>query len=897
MAYRTIDRTASGIVFFGPTPSDQTFESNSNFRIDTSNNRAIMSNITLADSGWIGSATRTGILNFGANGFATFSSGVVVQGDLIVQGTTTTINSETITLDDNIIVLNNNYTGATPTENAGIEVERGTQTNVQFIWDETSDFWSFSNTAGTYFEIASRTGTQNLLNKTIDGSLNTLSNIGNASLTNSSVTVTAGNGLINGGSVSLGGSVTLDVGAGAGVTVAANTVAVTDGSGILVDAGGVHANLISYATQSVAANAASSTASRTYPIQVNGSDQLVVNVPWTDTGMTFTVSDGTNTQTISNSDTLRFQAGAAINFTVSATDTVSGTLNAAVAGNGLTMSNQVLNIGAGAGITVAADSISVTDGSGILINNGGVHANLVDWTTQTTAANAVTTTASRTYAIQANGSDQLVVNVPWTDTGMTFSITDGATSQTISNTDTLRFQSGAAINFTVSATDTVSGTLNAAVAGVGLSMSNQVLAVDISEFSIVALASGDSFLTLDSDGATEQRTTITNLGGYFAGAGLVSDGGGVLAVGAGNGISVAADSISVTAGTGISVDANGIHIDLSEYVTPVAFASGDSFLVLDSDGATEQRGTIMNLGSYLAGTNVTAGSDGKLSVTDVTVEGVVFTAANFVDSSRIDFVVTAGQSVTADLIAASVSPTYLSSTVGGSGLFLAGDGLHIDLNEYSSVAVASGDRFLTLDSNAVTEQLTTVTDLGNYLAGAGIVSDGGGVLSVNTDGSTLEVNADVVRIKDNGVTDAKLRQSAGLSVVGRSANTTGNVADITAGTDGHVLRRSGTSLTFGFVTAANLSRSVVTITNTGTALVANACDIVIMSAASLAASATLPAPSTGALIVFKRTDSSTNTCTINRNAAETIDGATSIQLYYQYESVTLVSDGTNWFVV
>ena len=64
-----------------------------------------------------------------------------------------------------------------------------------------------------------------------------LSNVPNSSLTNSAVTVTAGNGLVNGGSVSLGGSVTLNVAAavGGGISVGVNDISLDTSSTRNVD--------------------------------------------------------------------------------------------------------------------------------------------------------------------------------------------------------------------------------------------------------------------------------------------------------------------------------------------------------------------------------------------------------------------------------------------------------------------------------------------------------------------------------------------------------------------------------------------------------------------------------------------------------------------------------------
>jgi|TARA_R110000744_G_scaffold242640_1_gene359686 hypothetical protein len=83
---------------------------------------------------------------------ASFGSNLKIVGNLIVQGTQTIINTEEVNLADNIIRLNSNATGSA-TENSGIEIERGNDSNKTLIWNETSDKWtvgSESFIAGTF---------------------------------------------------------------------------------------------------------------------------------------------------------------------------------------------------------------------------------------------------------------------------------------------------------------------------------------------------------------------------------------------------------------------------------------------------------------------------------------------------------------------------------------------------------------------------------------------------------------------------------------------------------------------------------------------------------------------------------------------------------------------------
>lgn len=86
------------------------------------------------------------------SGTVTVDDNLIVTGDLTVQGATTTLETATLNVEDNIITLNHGVTGS-PTLDAGIEVERGTSTNVQIRWNETTDKWQFTNDGTTYTDI------------------------------------------------------------------------------------------------------------------------------------------------------------------------------------------------------------------------------------------------------------------------------------------------------------------------------------------------------------------------------------------------------------------------------------------------------------------------------------------------------------------------------------------------------------------------------------------------------------------------------------------------------------------------------------------------------------------------------------------------------------------------
>lgn len=133
--------------------------------------------------------------------------------------------------------------------------------------------------------------------------------------------------------------------------------------------------------------------------------------------------------------------------------------------------------------------------------------------------------------------------------------------------------------------------------------------------------------------------------------------------------------------------------------------------------------------------------------------------------------------------------------------------------------------------------------------------------SAGSNATTIANNAvTTVKILDANVTLAKLVNLAGLSVLGRSANSSGVMAAIT-GTDGQVLRVSGTTLGFGTIATAGLADGSVTL-----AKLANgtACSLLGRSANSSGVYADISAGTNG-FVFLRRSNAVTAALLLDEN--------------------------------
>lgn len=107
----------------------------------------------------------------------TISGDVSISGNLTVTGKTVYAQTENTLIKDNILTLNAAIDQtSSPIANSGIEIDRGSENNVYLIYDESQNYWTFTNDGIQFEKIASDADIITLNTKT-----NEISNVANAS--------------------------------------------------------------------------------------------------------------------------------------------------------------------------------------------------------------------------------------------------------------------------------------------------------------------------------------------------------------------------------------------------------------------------------------------------------------------------------------------------------------------------------------------------------------------------------------------------------------------------------------------------------------------------------------------------------------------------------------------
>ena len=161
----------------------------------------------------------------------------------------------------------------------------------------------------------------------------------------------------------------------------------------------------------------------------------------------------------------------------------------------------------------------------------------------------------------------------------------------------------------------------------------------------------------------------------------------------------------------------------------------------------------------------------------------------------------------------------ITGVTAGDGLSGGGDSggvtVTLDLNELTAAAVADGDFIPIIDTNDSNgSRKEAVADLATLFAGDGLTASSS-VLAVNVDDSTIETSSDAIRIKDNGVSLAKMAGLTRGSII--YGDTNGDPAALAKGNADQVLTSDGTDIAWadaasGVSLSGSTDNTVATVT-------------------------------------------------------------------------------------
>jgi hypothetical protein len=658
MAYQPYDRNPSGIVFFGNGGTDQVYESNTSFTWDNNN-----SALKLPNNGYLGTQGSYNALQIGSNGNINAAYNLSVGGNLIVNGTTTTINSTVVAISDPIIILGSisgQPSGSYPSGEAGL-YDDNKDRGISFRWYDTASktgFFGFDDSEGKFTFIPNATidnevvgGTPGVIVADLEGNADT------ATILETSRTFSVDGDVATSAAQSFDGSsnVTLTTSIQSSAITSQSSIGTVNGDNdhLLIYESGVGLKKVT---------------------PQNLIDDLNIIT-------SFNISDGSTNVQVDQGESITFSDGNGAEFVV--TDnageaTVTVNLAASSAGSGLNYSAGVLNIGGGIGIAIDSTTISIDEtiiSERAFLNGSNVSPN------------------NDTLLIYDSGTalKQITVNelIAGADLLTEFNVSDSASNtSTLSEGEQLIFASGTGISAGIIPVVSTDGGGNPVVTlNVDETLINGRQEANFNE--------NDLLLFYDSDGAglrtVTQQQLISDLASSISGVEGSGENPGIMSFWAlSDGTPNDDDHVALVYNlTTLTMQgASGINVNVNGPVDQVQVALIPTSVTAGSYGDANSVPTF----TVDANGRLTAASNTDINITasqvsdfNTSAESAVLQDTNFLDGSAFNFTVVNGTSVSGAVL-------YDNSTIGINGsnqLYVPNGG--INTNQLATDAV-NGDK-------------------------------------------------------------------------------------------------------------------------------------------------------------------------------------------------------------
>ena len=539
---------------------------------------------------------------------------------------------------------------------------------------------------------------------------------------------------------------------GSGVGVYASGQAIENEAAIATNVSNISTNTSNISTNTGRVNYASGLAITNELNVAYASGQAIEN----ETAIATNTSNiSTNTSNIStNSGRITYASGQAIQNEID----IAYVSGAAVYASGSVHDHDYVS-----GVAAYASGNTITTQAIANYASGQAIANETDIATNTSNISTNTTNIATNTSRVAYASGQAIDNE--TDIAYVSGVATYASGQAIENEGLATYASGQAIeNETAIATNTSNISTNTS------NISTNTARVDY--------ASGQ---------AIQNETDIAYTSGiatYASGNTIVNDG--LIAYASGN-----------TANISFGSNAEGdlLYHDGTSFVR---LAKGTDNYILKMNGnvpnwEAESSGGDVSAAdfNYVSGVaNYASGN--TIATQDIAVYAsgsAAYASGQLISTQSVDF--TAGDGLTGGGTLAS-DRTF---AVGAGNLIdVQADQVDVDLTEAAAATIAHGDNLIFLDGGAAgAASKGSTDDLAALLAGDGLTKSNS-VMAVNVDDSTIETNSDAIRVKDNGITLAKMAGLARGKIIYGDSN--GDPAALALGGANQVLTSDGTDVTW-----------------------------------------------------------------------------------------------------